>query len=184
MSQLVIVRIREGVFVSRNCLEEALEEVGLDFITIVQNKQDNYSLELSKADISSRQKDSVKSNLEDTMESILEKVHPVYARILAIQNITEKGFKERKRTRTEKGEKVVMEREKALKDGGGFERIEITIHNDNTVTLDHHNFVGRNCIRVSEKLVKQLGKVQKRKMKPEARTRLKAKSKNQRRLRL
>ena len=184
MSQLVTVKIREGVFTSLTCLEKSLDELGLNFLNIEQTEQGHYSIALSKASVRDGQVSSVKQNLKDTAQSLLLKIQPVYARLLAIQELKQKGFTERKRTQSSEGEYILMEREIPLKDGGGFERIEITIHNDNTITLNHHNFVGRSCVKVSDKLVRQLGSVIDREMKPEAESKLQAKTQDRNRLRI
>ena len=185
MSQLVTVRIKEGVFVSQYCLEKALEELGLSFVTIEQAEAGHYSISLSKEGVRQGSVKQVRNTLQTSAKSIVEQVQPVYVRILTIHNLTQKGFKEKKKSTSADGQKIILEREKALKDGGGFERIEVTIHNNNTVTLDHHNFVGRTCLRTTEKLVGQLGSVVKREMKKENQTNmLKAKNENRNRLRI
>ncbi|MBN1328668.1 MAG: DUF2997 domain-containing protein [Candidatus Heimdallarchaeota archaeon] len=168
MSQLVTVKIKEGEFVNRECLEKALNEIGMNFISIEQNELGLYTISLSQGKVRNGQVSAVTKELTDSAKSIVLKVTPVYVRLFTILELENKGFKEKTRMKIPDGEKIVMHRSKSLSDGGGYEIIEITIHSDQTITLDHHNFKGKSCQQVSDKLIKQLGKIQSREMKPEA----------------
>jgi len=185
MSQLVTVKIREGEFVNRECLEKALNEMGMNFVNIEQNEMGLYTIALAQGKVRNGQVRTVTKELTDSAKSIVLKITPVYARLFTILELENKGFKEKTRMKIPDGEKIVMHRSKPLSDGGGYEIIEITIHSDQTITLDHHNFKGKSCQQVSDKLVKQLGKVQSREMKPEAQvTLVKRDTQNNTRLRI
>jgi len=169
MSSLTVVKVREGVFVSQECLEQALLELDLQNTVRIEINERNFA-QLTLSDKVEVERVHARSqDLQTKLTNILTHVTPVYARILAIKELEAKGFRVKTKEKLENGEtRIIMEREQALTEGGKFERMVVTIHNDNTVTLDAINFTGRSCLKTTGSLETKLGKVKKRELKPEA----------------
>lgn len=168
MSSITVIKVREGSFVSRECLEESLEQLGLiDYVNIVQNQKGVFQLAYDRK-VRNKETGSIHEKLTTDLKKLIARITPIYTEKFATLELEKKGFhvKSRKQVGTEV--QILMERTKPLSKVGLLEKYKITIHQNNRVTLDAINFSGRTCLTVSNKLERKLGSVVKRDFKPEA----------------
>ncbi len=186
LSSITTVRIsHEQGFINLECLEEALKIHNLFLSFQIIKVKDKYQL---NAITSTRDgnKRKIEESLKNQLNSAVIQILPTYIRLLAIKDFESRNFIFKNESNTSVGKLLVFEKSSSLREGGEFQRILITIREDNTLTIDAVNFVGRTCLETTRPFESKIGKVLKREMKLEANifTRKKTETQNKQKLRI
>jgi len=168
MSSLTTIRIsHKHGFLSKECLEESLKVHDLQ--TSVEIEQNGRFFQLiTGTRTTAGKRRSTEEHLQSVLDNTVNQILPTYTRLLAIKEFEAKKFVLKNEKTTSEGKVITFEKSASLKEGGKFERLIVTIRPDNTLTVDAVNFTGRKCLDTTGSFEAKIGKVIKRKMKPES----------------
>jgi len=184
LSSLTTIRItHEQGFFNKECLEEALKVHKLNSSFEITQLGNKFQLR-SSLTTKDGNKNSIEASLLQNLNNAVKTILPTYTRLLAIKDFESRKFRLIKESHTSEGNVLLFEKAATLKEGGEFQRLIVTIRNDNTLTIDAVNFTGRSCIEATKPFETKVGKVIKRDMKPEAKVGIQQKASKQERERL